>query len=54
VKVGGHFVVVYKSLGFGDVTDPNGYYIVDPIDGSTYKKLSYYTTPSKIAEYYNK
>ena len=54
VKVGGHFVVVYKSLGFGDFTDPNGYYIVDPWDGSTYKKLSYYTTPSMIAEYYNK
>jgi len=50
VKVGGHFVVVYKDMGV-NINDPNDYYIVDPLDGSTYKKLSYYTTPSMIAEY---
>jgi len=53
VQVGGHFVVVYRGLG-NDLDDPNDYYIVDPADGSTYKRLSYYTTPSVIVEYYNK
>jgi len=52
-----HFVVVYKSLGYS-ITDPNGYYINDPADGSTYKKLSAYTnngwTPSVVKEYARK
>ncbi len=52
VKVGGHFVVVYKSLGYID--EAWSYFINDPLDGSTYKRLSYYVTPSLIAEYYNK
>lgn len=31
------------------------YFINDPLDGSTYKRLSYYTnSPVMIAEYYNK
>lgn len=53
VKVGGHFVVVYKSLGYS-ISDPNDYFIVDPLDGSKWKKLSYYTTPSRVVEYYKK
>lgn len=54
VNVGGHFVVVYKSNGY-DLDDACDYYISDPADGTTYKKLCYYTQdPLKIAEYYNK
>ncbi len=50
VRVGGpHFVVVYKSVGGG--SDPGKYYINDPLDGSTYKKLAYYGTPTMVAEY---
>ena len=53
VDVGGHFVVVYRSLGYGD--QAWSYFINDPLDGSTYKRLSYYTNnPVMIAEYYNK
>jgi hypothetical protein len=53
VNVGGHFVVVYKSLGH--VEEAWSYYINDPADGSTYKKLSYYTDdPVSIIEYYDK
>ena len=53
VDVGGHFVVVYRSLGYGD--HAWSYFINDPLDGSTYKRLSYYTNnPVMIAEYYNK
>ena len=53
VDVGGHFVVVYRSLGYGD--QAWSYFINDPLDGSTYKRLSYYTnSPVMIAEYYNK
>lgn len=48
-----HFVVVYRSQGGG--SDPNNYYINDPADGSTYKRLSHYTangwSPSRVAEY---
>ena len=54
VDVGGHFVVVYRSLGY-DLDDACDYYINDPADGSTYKKLCYYTNnPVMIAEYYNR
>ncbi len=49
-----HFVVVYKSVG-KPITDPTGYSINDPADGSTYKTLANYTangwTPTLVAEY---
>ena len=50
VHVGNHYVVVYRSRGY-DLYSGSDYYINDPIDGSTYKKLSFYPTPTETAEY---
>ncbi len=50
VHVGNHYVVVYRSLGY-DLYSGSDYYINDPIDGSTYKRLSYYPAPTETAEY---
>lgn len=49
-----HFVVVNVSRGY-PVTDPAGYIINDPADGSTYKTLANYTdngwTATNVIEY---
>lgn len=53
VNNGSHWVVVYKSRGY-DLDDGSDYFINDPLDGSTYKRLAYYThtyDPSRIVEY---
>ena len=54
VNVGNHFVVIYRELG-NNPYSASDYYINDPADGSTYKKLSYYTNnPLGVAEYAKK
>lgn len=50
VHVGNHWVVVYKSRGY-DLYSGGDYYLNDSIDGSTYKRLSFYPTPTETAEY---
>jgi len=45
-----HWVVVYKSRGY-DLYDGSDYFINDPLDGSTYKRLAWYTNYDRIIEY---
>lgn len=47
---GRHWVVVYRSAGL-DPYSTSDYSIADPLDGSTYKKLSYYSAQYTIVEY---